>query len=78
MNLSLIIPVRNEEKQIKVTLNKLNSFKKKIKDIEVVFINDFSDDKTEHLIKSFSKKLDKVVLEFHELLSNLVLYHQIF
>ena len=57
MNLSLIIPVRNEENQINVTLNKLNSFKKKIKKIEVIFINDFSDDKTEHLIKSFSNSL---------------------
>ncbi len=56
MNLSLIIPVKNEENQINLTLNKLNSFKKKIKNIEVIFINDFSDDKTEHLIKSFSKK----------------------
>ena len=46
MSLSLIIPVHNEENQIKTTLNRLIKFHKTFKDLEIIFINDFSTDDT--------------------------------
>ena len=53
MSLSIIIPVFNEEDQIKITLNKLLKIKKIIKDFEIILINDFSTDKTENIIKNY-------------------------
>ena len=46
MSLSIIIPVFNEEDQIKVTLKKLLKIKKKINNFEIILINDFSTDNT--------------------------------
>ena len=56
MSLSLIIPVYNELNQIKFSLKKLTKFKKIFKKIEIVFVNDFSTDGTEKIIKNFIKK----------------------
>ena len=55
MSLSLIIPVYNEVNQIEFSLKKLNNFKKIFKKLEIIFINDFSNDGTEKKIKSFIK-----------------------
>ena len=56
MSLSLIIPVHNEENQIKTTLNRLIKFHKTFKDLEIIFINDFSTDDTKKIIKKIQKK----------------------
>ena len=62
MSLSLIIPVYNELNQIKDTIFKLKKFKKNIKNFEVIFINDFSNDGTEILIKKNSRKYNFIKL----------------
>ena len=51
MSLSIIIPVYNESKQIQYTIKKLLKFKKNIKNLEIIFINDFSKDNTYEVIK---------------------------
>ena len=56
MSISIIIPVYNEEDQIRITLNKLNNFKKKIYDLEIIFVDDFSSDNTKIIIEKYSKK----------------------
>ncbi len=56
MSISIIIPVYNEEDQLKITLNKLDNFKKKIHNLEIIFIDDFSTDNTKVIIKKFIKK----------------------
>ena len=55
MSLSLIIPVHNEEEQLKVTIPKLIYFKKEVKNLEIIFVDDFSVDKTCRIIRKFSK-----------------------
>ena len=56
MSLSIIIPVFNEEDQIKVTLKKLLKIKKKISNFEIILINDFSTDSTEKSIRNYIVK----------------------
>jgi dolichol-phosphate mannosyltransferase len=56
MSLSLIIPVYNEIDQLNYTINKLIKLKKKIKNIEFIFIDDFSNDGSYEHIKKLSKK----------------------
>ena len=56
MSISIIIPVYNEEDQIKITLNKLNKFKKKFRNLEIIFVDDFSSDNTKIIIKKYSKR----------------------
>jgi len=56
MSLSLIIPIYNETNQLKYTIKKLIKFKKKIKDIEFIFIDDFSTDDSYEYINKFCKK----------------------
>ena len=56
MSLSLIIPVCNEIDQLDYTIDKLIKLKKKIKNIEFIFIDDFSNDGSYDHIKKFSKK----------------------
>ena len=56
MTLSLIIPVFNEENQVTKTIKSIIKLKKKIRNIEIVFINDFSTDNTFNIIKKFSRK----------------------
>ena len=55
MSLSIIIPVHNEVRQLKVTIKKLLTLKKKI-NFEIIFIDDFSFDGSYELIKKFQKK----------------------
>ena len=63
MSLSLIIPVHNEEEQLKITIPKLIFFKKKVKKLEIIFVDDFSVDKTSKIIRKFtkSKKFIKLI-----------------
>ena len=49
-----MIPVPNEVRQLKVTIKKLLTLKKKI-NFEIVFIDDFSFDGSYELIKKFQK-----------------------
>ena len=56
MSLSVIIPVHNESKNIKKTINNLKKLKKYIKNFNILFIDDFSKDDTFELLKKYSKK----------------------
>ncbi len=56
MSLSIIIPFYNEIDQLKFTLKKLSTLKKKIKNYEIIFIDDFSNDDSEKFIKKYTKK----------------------
>lgn len=59
-NLSIICPVYNEEKSLKEFFKRIIFHTKKISNIQIVFIDDGSDDKSLSLIKSFSKKNNKI------------------
>lgn len=56
MSLSILIPVYNEEEQLKITIPKLINFKKKIDNLEIIFVDDFSTDGTNKLIRGHLKK----------------------
>jgi len=55
MSLSIVIPVHNEEDQIKYTIKKISKLKLFIKKIEIIFVDDFSTDKTFNLIKKYRR-----------------------
>ena len=57
MKLSIIIPVHNEIRQLRKTIKKLLTLKKKIK-FELIFIDDFSNDGSYNLIKKIKKKIN--------------------
>ena len=59
MSLSIIIPVHNEFRQLRVTIKKLLTLKKKI-NFEIIFIDDFSLDGSYELIKKFQKKTNLI------------------
>lgn len=62
MSLSIIIPCRNEEENISKTIIDINKkLSKKIKDYEIIIINDFSTDKTFEIGKKLSSK--KVIIK---------------
>ncbi len=62
MKLSIIIPCFNEEKTIEKIIN--NILEQEYKDIEIIVVDDFSNDKTRHILKnSLSTKIDKLI--FH-------------
>ena len=63
MSLSIVIPVHNEEEQLKITIPKLIHFKKKINDLEIIFVDDFSTDNTAKFIKKHikTKKFIKLI-----------------
>ena len=63
MSLSIVIPVHNEEHQLKITIPKLIHFKKKINNLEIIFVNDFSTDNTKETILKYmkNKKFIKIV-----------------
>tara|TARA_Y100000310_G_C20537102_1_gene741388 strand:- start:367 stop:1083 length:717 start_codon:yes stop_codon:yes gene_type:complete len=62
MKISLIIPIYNEEKVIKETLEKLSKFIKSEKDSwEVLFINDGSKDNSLKILKNFNPRFFKIV-----------------
>tara|TARA_B100000073_G_scaffold257018_1_gene216927 strand:+ start:642 stop:1361 length:720 start_codon:yes stop_codon:yes gene_type:complete len=62
MSLSLIIPVYNESAQIINTIKEIYKIKKKIKDFEILIVNDFSTDETVKIIKSANKSFKKIRL----------------
>ena len=57
--LSIIIPTKNEEQIIQSTLEKIIEEMRSI-DYEIIVIDDFSDDDTEKIIKSFQEKSEKI------------------
>ena len=62
MRISLIIPVYNEERVIKETIEKLREFIKSEKDNwEAIFINDGSKDNTLKILKNFSPHFFKII-----------------
>lgn len=62
MSISIVIPVFNEEAQIETTLKRLINFKKKIKDLEIIFVDDFSTDNSNSIIKKYIKKHNYIKL----------------
>ncbi len=54
-NISLIIPLYNEENRIKKNLHLIQNFLKK-KENEVIFVNDGSNDNSDKIIKKFKSK----------------------
>ena len=56
MSLSIIIPVYNEKDQINYTIKKISKLNSFIKDIEIIFVDDFSEDGSFDLIKKYIKK----------------------
>ena len=60
MSLSIIIPTYNEVKQLKYTIKKLQSLKKKIKEYELIFIDDFSNDGSYQQLVLFKKKDSRI------------------
>ena len=60
MSLSIVIPVYNEDKQLHITVKKINQISKRIKDYEIVFIDDFSSDNTKQIIKKSIRSNKKI------------------
>ena len=60
MSLSIIIPTYNEVKQLKYTIKKLRSLKKKINNYDLIFIDDVSTDGSYQKLISFKKKILKL------------------
>ena len=56
MSLSVLIPMYNEIEQLKHTIKKLYKIKKKIKNFEIIFIDDFSNDGSIDYVRRYSKK----------------------
>ena len=62
MSLSIIIPCRDEEDNISLTIKNLNrTISKKIKNYEIIIVNDFSEDNTLNVCKKLSSK--KIILK---------------
>ena len=57
-NISIVIPILNEEKNLIKLTNGIRSIKNKlkIKNFELIFIDDNSEDKTEIILKNLSLK----------------------
>jgi glycosyltransferase involved in cell wall biosynthesis len=55
MSLTIIIPCKNEQKNIEKTVNYINKNLKKII-YEIIIINDFSSDNTWKILQKLSKK----------------------
>ena len=60
MSLSIVIPVYNEDRQLHITIKKINKISKRIKDYEIVFIDDFSTDNTKQIIKKSIRSNKKI------------------
>ena len=58
-NISLIIPLYNEENRLSKNLKILKAFLKKKRNSEIIFINDGSEDHSEKIIKNFISKIQK-------------------
>ena len=67
-NISIIIPVYNEERRIKKTYLELKSLEKYFEDknIEILFVDDGSTDSTKKVIENFEfEKFKKIFLTNH-------------
>lgn len=63
-NISLIIPLYNEENRVKKNLRFIQNFLKK-KEVEIIFVNDGSDDNSDKIIKNFkSKSKNKKLIKY--------------
>lgn len=61
MKISLVVPVFNEEEAIPLFYKSVREYKEFAdKDIEIVFVNDGSSDKTENIISALSLADEKV------------------
>ena len=61
--LSVIIPCYNEEKRIGMTLDRVHQYlRERIKDFEILVVNDGSRDKTMHVVSQLAAKLDRIRL----------------
>lgn len=73
--LSIIFPLFNEEKRLKKTFLEIVNFKKKAKNrkIEIIFVDDGSDDKSKLLIHNFINKIKskKFILKYYKLKKNM-------
>ena len=69
--LSIIIPVLNEGKNIKILIPKINNAKKKIniKKFEVILVDDNSSDNTSNIVKDLQKKFKYLKIFYRKNLS---------
>ncbi len=58
-NLSIVIPFYNEEKRLKKSLYEIKKFFSKNRNVEIIFVNDGSNDNSEKIIKQFIIDLRK-------------------
>ena len=58
-NLSLIIPLYNEENRLYESLKTIKKFLSKKKNSEVILVNDGSNDQSDKIIKNFISKTKK-------------------
>ena len=63
-SISIILPIYNEEKRLKKSLNNFLFIKEKFGKIktEFILINDGSSDDTDNIIKNFIKKKKKILI----------------
>ena len=66
MNLTIVIPVYNEEKRIKNAVDALNTHLPSFKDItvNVIFVNDGSTDQTVNVINSLDKDFNSEIISY--------------
>tara|TARA_Y100000389_G_scaffold14969_1_gene13230 strand:+ start:9297 stop:9977 length:681 start_codon:yes stop_codon:yes gene_type:complete len=61
MSISFIIPCKNEEDNIRDTVNEIIKSTKNIPDYEIIIIDDCSSDKTNNIIKDLTKNNNKII-----------------
>lgn len=79
MDLSIIIPCYNEEESLPILFDKLNQVLPEIEkkfSCELIFIDDGSTDKTNKLLKEYSKSRPHVKIYKHEVNSGLAQVHR--
>ena len=73
--LTIIFPLFNEEKRLKKTFSEIQNFKKKVrkKKIEIIFVDDGSQDKSKSLLDSFIHKASskKFNIKYYKLSKNM-------
>ena len=60
-NLSLIVPLYNEENRLNENLKTIKTFFLRKKNSEVIFVNDGSNDQSDKIIKNFISKIPKKI-----------------
>lgn len=79
MDLSIIIPCYNEEESLPILFNKLNQVLPELArkyELELIFIDDGSADKTNQLLKEYAKSRPYVKIYKHEVNSGLARAHR--